>query len=402
MSFAAIGIGLGTTIVGTALQSALAPGQPAAPNLAAANRAGVEADINTLASRRAIERAAALGLPVSTVMPSGKTNTVHLWTNPLTDKLEKYDPTQWTQGTKNYQALYDKLKANGVKDPERVSGQGGMSPIQSAIQGRVWGGTTKQEDLNQTVSADFTGTGEIQQAAQYAKDMAASNLALQQKYGTQFIEEALRQEELADPEGTAARKLLAEKITKMNGQPRPVSPLATDLDAQVGAELQRGAVLNPDTLSQIEGTLRSRGGFDQPATGDVTTPLTTGAAGEARRAARQQKALSWLSSGATPEDVEYRNQQQNLANMGAFLAGQSPVAIFGQLSGAQQGTTPQITGQPLSSVNPNAGASGMSTALTNYRTATANAANNVNDWLGGLGLALKGASAIGTASTKTT
>ena len=73
-------------------------------------------------------------------------------------------------------------------------------------------------------------------------------------------------------------------------------------------------------------------------------PEPTGKASEDTAARCKQAALAFLTSGATPEDVAYRREEQAFANLGSFAVGESPIAQFGQLSGAGEGAVPFGTG----------------------------------------------------------
>jgi len=116
-------------------------------------------------------------------------------------------------------------------------------------------------------------------------------------------------------------------------------------------------------------------------------------AAEARRTARQQKAAAFLSGGFAKADRNYKKDQQDLANLGAFLSGQTPTAQFQQLSGAQNGAAPFVGTTPGPGLNPNAGAQGAQFAQQNYQTQMANPQNN--PWMQGLGMGLQ---TIGTAA----
>lgn len=246
--------------------------------------------------------------------------------------------------------------------------------------------------------ADFTGFGEADVQGKIAEDYADLMIELGDKYGQQFVEEARKQLELSDPEGMAAREKMGEMI-EQQAQETPERPVADLMDQQVGEQLEAGNRLDAisrDVLdASLQDALRARG-----QTGSVdqfAQPMETGLAGDARRQAGIQKALGWLSSGATPEDVQFRREQQNLANMGAYIGGRTPQAEFANLSGAQQGATPMRGGSPLPTMNQNAGQSSQQAALSDWQTQMGYEANQANPWMAGLSGLLGLGSAAGKA-----
>lgn len=246
--------------------------------------------------------------------------------------------------------------------------------------------------------ADFTGYGDADVQGKLARQMAEIQLDLQKKYGTDFVDEARKQQELADPEGTAARKLLASEINRVEEERKTRQrPVAGALDAQVLGELDRGTGLDDASTAAIESVLRERGG--NLGAEDIATELESGPAGEARKAARVQKAMSYLSSGASPEDAAFREKQTSLANMASFLSGRTPQSQFASLSGGQQGASPTPQGPGLPNVQ--GGMPGMAdnAALQNYSQGIRATANNVSPWFAGLSLLTKGLATGGNAMT---
>lgn len=246
--------------------------------------------------------------------------------------------------------------------------------------------------------ADFTGFGEADVQGKIAEDYADLMIELGDKYGQQFVEEARKQLELSDPEGMAAREKMGQMI-EQQAEETPERPVADLMEQQVGEQLEAGNRLDAmsrDVLdASLQDALRARG-----QTGSVdqfAQPMETGLAGDARRQAGIQKALGWLSSGATPEDVQFRRDQQNLANMGAYIGGRTPQAEFANLSGAQQGATPMRGGAPLPTMNQNAGQSSQQAALNDWQMQMGYEANQANPWMAGLSGLLGVGSAAGKA-----
>lgn len=245
-------------------------------------------------------------------------------------------------------------------------------------------------------TADFTGMGDAEVQGKLARASAETMLELQKKYGSQFIAEALKQQEMADPEGVAARRLLASEITRMEEERKTRErPVASKLDAQLLGEMNGGKV-GASGVEGIEGVLRDRGDTTIGA-GDILGELETGPAGEARKNDQLRKMTAFLSSGASPEDAAYREKQNSLAAMSSFLNGRTPQSQFSSLSGAQTGATPQVQGAPLVGQNPNVQQLGQAAGAQGYATGVRAAAQNVSPWFAGLSLLTQGLNTAGQA-----
>jgi hypothetical protein len=353
-SVAVIGLGL------SAYQMASQPSMPDAPNLGLGSRAGIEADAATLADRLRMEAAARQG------------------------------------GTATYTAPPTQLAGQIANLQRKIQTQREQGRDVSKLEARL--ATLRERASAHQRTADFTGFGEADVQGAIARQMAQNLLDLQEKYGPQFIEEALKQQELADPEGAAARRKMYELIMQQ-AEAEPDRPVARLLDEQVGEQLAAGR--NLDRVSDEvlrEAVAQSRGARGESL--DDTRfddPLTGGFAGEARLQAAQQKAMGWLTSGATPEDVAYRRDQQTLGNLGSFIEGTSPQSQFQNLSGAQQGPAPVVTGPPNARPNANAGAAANQTQIAGWNSQLGAAANQVDPWMAGLSVLLTGASVAGRA-----
>lgn len=282
--------------------------------------AGIRADLETLPSRRIIDAAAALGIPVEVLMP-------------------------------------------GARSPQRF---------------------------------DFTGLGQADYEGQYQDQMAQQLLALQEEFGPEFVEQRLNELRTADPEGFAMRQRLWDSIKGDIESARSANrPAASELQDLIMAELEKGGELDPrtahDVSQRVLGAQVARGNFLGNAAATEEAQVLSDAS-EAQRTQRQAQALAFLTSGVSPDDVAYRREQQGLSNLGSFIAGETPTAQFGQLSGAQQGIVPfAASNQPLPGTNPNAGQQGISFANGIY-SANQNWANNtINPWMAGLTGAVRGA-----------
>ncbi|MEM6888767.1 MAG: hypothetical protein AAF636_11570 [Pseudomonadota bacterium] len=176
---------------------------------------------------------------------------------------------------------------------------------------------------------------------------------------------------------------------------RESTVIAETLYDQIMKELGLGAELSDGVRREVQQGVR--GG--QAARGNILgnsaiyeEAMELGQAGENRQLQRQGQALGFLSSGVTPEDIAYRKRQQAMANLGSFMSGQTPVAQFGQLQGAQQGAAPYAPQNAPQVLDPNAGARGTQFAMQNYSNQLNAWSQQGNPWMQGLGL---GISALG-------
>jgi hypothetical protein len=387
-SWVAVGVSAAVAIGTTVYAVESAPGAPETPDVAASSRAGIEADAATLADRRRMEAAAQQGgsatyttaahkkkVDAVQVVPMGKFLGMEM---PLYSKAKwmQYDPKDWQPGGQYADPLLFK------QDPKHKR--------------------KKVKIPSQTKTVDFTGYGEADVQGKIARQSAENILALQEKYGKQFIEEAIRQQELADPEGTAARAKLYELIQQQATAEKPDRPVADLLDSQVSEQLAAGKGLDrisSDVLREaVAASLSARG--DSAGGADFSQPLTSGFEGQRRLDAGQQKALSWLTSGATPEDVEYRREQQIMADLAAFVNGQTPQSQFQNLSSAQNGPAPYYQGNPLPGQNPNAGPAMQNAQLQGWNAQMGFESSQVDPWMAGLSAIINGAGAAGQAGWK--
>jgi hypothetical protein len=242
---------------------------------------------------------------------------------------------------------------------------------------------------------DFSGLGQDDYAAQYGDQMAQQLLALQRDFGPAYVEERLHELEQSDPEGSAMRNRLWESIRSDAADAANANrPAADEMQRIILEELAKGGELDPVTADRVSQAVRGKQVATGNFLGNAATSEEAGAlagATEAQGAQRQQAALEFLMSGATPEDVSYRRSEQALTNLGSFLSGTTPMAQFGQLSGAQNGIVPNQGGVALPGVNPNAGVQGIDFANGVYGAQQAWANNNVNPWMAGLAGGVRGA-----------
>ena len=348
---------IGTAVsagLGAGITAATAPDQPETPDYSKANEAAVRASMATLPGQRMVEAAARLGTKVQ--YPTGRV----------------------------VPAYEDRPVFVGPGGQTRPAAPGETPPPGFVL-------TTQPVQVGmapEMATADFTGIGDIDTARKTASDMASAQLALSRKYGAQFIDSAREQERLADPDGWAARQLLHNEIQRL-GLQSGANPVAAEMDRQLLQELQLGGRLAAPAQTAVAASAVHRAAAGDASTLDLGS-LLGGEPGRARALERQQKALAWLSSGASPEDAAYRRQQQQLANMASFISGQTPVSQFTQLSGAQQGASPFIAGPALpASPNPAAAAAATANAGAYYAQDIRNQLAQPNPWLAGLSSVLQ-------------
>jgi hypothetical protein len=363
----AIWAAVAAAVVGAAANAGVAyASQPNLPNAANSSRRTVLAALRTLPGQRMVDMAARLGTSVD--FPTGKLRGIYT-DKPIAQALADGDISQTT---------YNSYLAKGY------------------ITTKVLTGSTPE-----TRHADFTGFGDADVQGKMADQMARIQLATQAKYGKGFLasEQALQAQ--ADPEGTAARALLADEIQRtMAEREGTAHPVADTLAGQIQDELSRGREMTPDVARIVDQVKARRvAGGDAP-TEDIALQLNSGPAGDARIQDRLQRALSHLTSGSTPEDIAYRTKQQDLANMAAFLGGRTPQSQFGALSGAQRGAAPVPQGPALIGPNPNTQSIGQAGALQNYTAAARNVAGQVSPWFAGLSAITRGAGVAGAAGWK--
>jgi YD repeat-containing protein len=371
MAWIAVAVGVGS-VASAGIAAATRDKPPGAPDYAAANREGVMADIETLPIRRQVEAAARMGTQVLntgfTVRDVSGSEGATAARTALDDARAALTGiprtlTETTAGNGRGQGQVSRQ----VDNPAYTAAQDRVTAAQTAYQRAISeapaGGSTVRQyfdpqgrPVSQTdaVRADFTGLGDIDAARQQlefsresADSTAQTTLYLQQRYGADFIRQRLEELKLSDPTGFALREQMGQSVTN---------------------ELAQGSRLSPSMLAEVQQSTRAA----QAARGNVM--------GDANAA------VEGMESG----NAGYRLFQQRLANASAFLSGTTPVAQFGQISGAQQGAAgvnPMAIQQFGSTVNPNAGAQGAQFAMQSYGQQSSNAFNSnaQNPWQSLLG-----------------
>jgi hypothetical protein len=220
-------------------------------------------------------------------------------------------------------------------------------------------------------------------------------LDLQRQYGPQFVAQRLRELEASDPAGAAMRRQLWNTI-QTSASTTTERPGAEQLQAMILERMDRAGKLDPalehDVSQQVLGAQTARGNWLGNAAGAQEGKVLASVS-EAQRTQAQKEAMAFLTAGLSPQDAAYREQQQDMSNLGSFMAGETPTAQFGQLTGAQNGIVPFSSGGPLPGTNPNAGWQGVQNQLGVYNANKAAENNTVNPWISGVSGAFQGASA---------
>ncbi len=245
---------------------------------------------------------------------------------------------------------------------------------------------------------DFTGLGQADTTGKISDRMAQTLLDLQKEKSPEIIAQRLAELKASDPEGYAARQQLFDRIMA-DAQNNPARPLSTDLQQQLQDELSKGVGFNDAKQEQqvregVRGRQVRSGVYlgAAPTSEEAKTVLS---AGESLRNQRQQNALNLLESGASPEDVAYRQFQQTLSNLGAFQAGETPQAQFKQVSSASQGPVPLVGGAtPTNTFDPNAAGQGINNAFDIYGINQRYNQSQANPWLAGLSIGATTAGAM--------
>ena len=248
-------------------------------------------------------------------------------------------------------------------------------PLRKLIESAARQGTkvtyTDMDGKEKTV--DFTGFGDIDQsrkeldfAEESADRMVKSALNLQQKYGTDFVMQRLKELELSDPQFRKVRDALGKAALE---------------DVELGYKLAPG--MRDEVQQATRAAQMARGNY-------------SGAAPAAEEAFEVGNAA-------------FRLRQQRLANAASYLSGTTPVAQFGQIAGAQQGASPF---QPMGirsgiGLDPNAGTRSLGLAQGVYNNQFQDYMNRQGqgaDMFGsvaGLGLGALTGGLLGAASGKT-
>lgn len=230
---------------------------------------------------------------------------------------------------------------------------------------------------------DFTGLGEADIQAKYADAMAQAALDIQREHGAAYIDQRNKELQLADPEGYAMRKKQFDAIMARIGE-APGTNDSIALQYAVLKDLEKGGQLDPEVERQARqqalGQQVKRGNMRGQAAASQEAQVMTGLS-DSVKADRRARALQFLQSGSTPEDITFRKNLQDMGNLGSFINSETPTAQFGQLSSG--GAAPVQRTQPGINMNYTAG-SGAGWANANASALQDWQSNQANPWLAGM------------------
>lgn len=282
-----------------------------------------------------------------------------------------------------------------IPDPSKAAVQGVVSdaenfPFQYIInQLAQMGGAANVGGKNY----DFTGLGTADNAAVMSDQMAQALLDIQKNYGADFVKQRIEDLKRSDPQGYAARKQLFDRITAEADSGAPNAKMSSDLQDLVNKQLTDSGRLTSGPggeLEEVQQGVRGQQIANGITLGNAPASAEASAveqASENKRTQTQQAAANYLNAGISPEDIQYRKIQQDLANLGAFRTGETPTAQFASLSGAQNGAAPFTTNydNPIA-INPNAAAQGLNNANRIYASQANYFQTQANPYLAGLSM----------------
>lgn len=377
----AIGIsGLAISAAGIGLNASGAL-DPTQPNLAQSSAQMAQTEATLLPYILAEEAAAQEG---------GTINQTYL--SPAQQKEQAKLQAGITSTQKQIQQLQSATPEGGPR--------GALNPNQAEITRLQTELTSQQNQLEgikgTPIKGDFTGESTADIQGQIQKAEAAGQIALQQQYDPQFIAEALAQEKLANPQGVAARATEQNLIQQGINNP-PSSPVSDAMEKQIEGQVNAGSNLTPQEEQMLASTIAdaNASGAGASSTG-FENALTGGLAGTQRELANAGAGEAWLSSGQTPEDIAYQQNQQNMANLASYIGGATPQSQFNSLQTASQGATPTPNNAVLSTMPGNAQSLGSGAAVNNYEEQFSQA----NPWITGLSGVLGGLNVAGAAGFK--
>ena len=243
--------------------------------------------------------------------------------------------------------------------------------------------------------ADFTGNSTADIQGRIQQQLAQGQLDTAKQYDSQFIAQQLAEEKQANPQGVAAREALYNDVQQAVNNPPPVSPVATTMDKQINDRVAAGSGLTPEEQATLDAAVN---GSTMTGTSgnapNLSGNLTTGFAGEQRALQNAGSGATWLASGQTPADVQYREQQQGLSDLSSYISGQTPQSQFGQLSGSQSGPTPNSGTNYLPSFDSSAAQMGAQGAVDQYGQQVQSQLSQANPWTSGLSMAISGTNAL--------
>ena len=278
-------------------------------------------------------------------------------------------------------------RALSSKESQQLQTQ--LQSLQAQLAAVPAGGKIYKDSTGKIVPAsqavtDFSGMSQADIDSKIMSQLMAGQLATEKQFDPQFIAQALAEEQQSNPQGVAARGDLYADIQKQL-QP-PVSPVANEMQRQTAEKVAAGSGLTPEEQAMLDTAVTQATGArgDSGTSPDFSNALTTGFAGTQRALQNAGAGEQFIASGETPDDIAFRANQQNIANLSQFYSGQTPQSQFKELSGASVGATPIAQGTPLPNLPGNAGALGASAGVNQYEQQIQSQLNQPNPWMAGL------------------
>lgn len=398
---AAIGGAAGSVGLGAASAAGAFSSTPSYPNTSADSAAMANAQAEQLPEMQAMEAAAQEG---GTTLNPGYTSagSSDAYRAGLQQQIAAIQ-AQLTPAPVTHQ-----IRRNGQRVPSTPPTpinapqlQKQLAALQSQLAAVPAGSTIYKDSKGNLVPAsqamtNFAGNSTADIQGKIQEQLAQGELTNAQQYDSQFIAQALAEEQQANPQGVAASGELAALVQQQINNP-PQSPVAQTMQDQVQAKVAAGSGLTPEEQAMLDASVNSSVTGTTGNTPNFGNALTTGFAGEQRALQNAGSGATWLASGQTPEDITYRANQQNLSNLSAEISGATPESQFSELSGAQSGPTPNTSTNYLPSYNTGAAAQGAQAGLDQYGQQVGQALNTANPWTSGLSAVTSAAGALNKA-----
>ena len=294
---------------------------PPPPDVKVESQKSVDADLSTLATRRAAELGASQGVGFYAGGKYYKTKDA------LAADLAQAQKDYAAGGGKDATL---KQKISDLQNPQDFSGLGDSAYAQNS--------------LNILLDAN--------------DQVAQRQLALRQKLGVADVEQSVAELKAADPGSWAMRQKLMDDVQKDQ-----VSPELSKLYNDAAADYALGSQLDDSTAREVEQAVRSA----QTARGNVLGSAAATQEAMARGEAGYQRKLQRAQNLANMENQVAGRNQQRLSDMSAFL-NNGVVGQFGALSGAQNGAVGfnPVQSKGGTNISSNAVQMGLGFAQNNY------------------------------------
>lgn len=390
MSFAITATAVGVVGAGVGIASQAGAFTPGQPNLSASSAEMANVQAGLLPAERKLQAQAELG---GTVLLPGYTMSGDAAQEraSLESQIAQIQSQRSAAGSAG-------LRGQGFSDNK-------LAQLQAQLKNLPESGQVYRDSKGNIVSAsqavaDFTGKGTADIQGDIMNQLVKGQLANRAEFDPQFIDQALKQEQEANPQQGIARSAMYDMIQHQIQNP-PQSPVADEMGRQVGERVAAGSGLTPEEQAMLDQAVNQ----GTAARGDTAGPdfsrlLTTGSAGTARELNNAKAGAAWLGSGQTPGDLQFRSEQQNIGNLADYISGKTPQSQFNELSGAQVGATPNYQSASLPGIDQNAGEVGANAAITNYGQQVSQAQNTVSPWTTGVSAAIGLGKTLGSAGWK--